>query len=149
MLPLRKSPMAASRANSPARLLSSSGSDGSLISNSTSGCFIHNQTTPRPATTPRTYDRVAHPEETARTLAHHTIAITGQERADMLALADLVDILARAHLTPLTRELVRGHHQSLPCQGQVTATSRISSRATPGGGAARTGCAPGRPPRRR
>src|SRR6266702_7513768 len=61
MLPRRKSPTAASRANSPARLLSSSGSDGSLTSSSKSGCFNHNQTTPLPASTPATYIRVAHP----------------------------------------------------------------------------------------
>src|SRR5579859_1956413 len=68
MLPRRKSPTAASRANSPARLLSSSGSDGSLISISVSGCLIHNQTTLRPATTRGTYDRVAHPPACR---AHH------------------------------------------------------------------------------
>src|ERR1039457_272646 len=61
MLPRRKSPIETSRANSPARWLSSSGSDGSLIRASASGCLIHNQTTPRPAPIPGTYDRVAHP----------------------------------------------------------------------------------------
>ena len=33
-------------------------------------------------------------EGIARTLAHQTIAITGQERADMFALANRVDMLA-------------------------------------------------------
>jgi hypothetical protein len=53
-------------------------------------------------------------EETARTLAHHAIAITGQERAGMLALADRIDMLARAHRTPLIDDLVRPRHQGLP-----------------------------------
>jgi hypothetical protein len=55
-------------------------------------------------------------EEIARTLAHHTIAVTDQERADMLALADLVDILVRAHLTPVTGELVRATIRACPAK---------------------------------
>src|ERR1039457_4916666 len=61
MLPRRKPPIEPSRLNSRIRWLSSSGSDGSLIRPSASGCLIHNQTTPRPAPIPGTYDRVAHP----------------------------------------------------------------------------------------
>ena len=53
-------------------------------------------------------------EETARTLAHHAIAVTGQERAGMLALADRVDMLARAHRTPLTGDLVRPAIRACP-----------------------------------
>jgi hypothetical protein len=55
-------------------------------------------------------------EEIARTPAHHTIAVTDQERADMLALADLVDNVARAHLTPLTDELVRATIRACPAK---------------------------------
>jgi hypothetical protein len=46
-------------------------------------------------------------EEIARTVAHRAIGITDRERADMLALAGLVDALARADRTPLTGHLVR------------------------------------------
>ena len=46
-------------------------------------------------------------EEITRTVAHRTIAITDQERADMLALADRVDALARADRAPLKGDLVR------------------------------------------
>ena len=53
-------------------------------------------------------------EETARTLAHHTITITGQERAGMLALADRIDMLARAHRTPLIDDLVRPAIRACP-----------------------------------
>ena len=53
-------------------------------------------------------------EEIARTLAHHAIVITGQERADMLALADQVDVLARAHRTPRIDDLVRPAIRACP-----------------------------------
>ncbi len=46
-------------------------------------------------------------EEIARTVAHRTIGITGQERAGILALADLTDALARATQAPLKGDLVR------------------------------------------
>jgi hypothetical protein len=46
-------------------------------------------------------------EEIARIVAHRTIAITDRERADMLALADRVDALARADRAPLKGDLVR------------------------------------------
>jgi hypothetical protein len=46
-------------------------------------------------------------EEIARTVAHRAIGITDRERADVLALAGLVDALARADRTPLTGDLVR------------------------------------------
>ena len=36
----------------------------------------------------------------------------------MLALADLVDILARAHLTPLTDELVRATIRACPAKAR-------------------------------
>ena len=53
-------------------------------------------------------------EETARTLAHHAITVTGQERAGMLALADRIDMLARAHRTPLIDDLVRPAIRACP-----------------------------------
>ena len=56
-------------------------------------------------------------EEIARALAHQMIGITGQERADMLALADQVDTLARAERTPLKGDLVRVAVRALPKAG--------------------------------
>jgi len=46
-------------------------------------------------------------EEIARTVAHRTIGITDQEHVGILALADLVDALARATQAPLKGDLVR------------------------------------------
>jgi len=46
-------------------------------------------------------------EEIAKTVAHCQVGITGQERADMLAAAELVDVLARADRVPLPGDLVR------------------------------------------
>jgi len=46
-------------------------------------------------------------EEIARTLTHGAIAITGQERADILALADRVDELAATDGTRPTADLAR------------------------------------------
>jgi hypothetical protein len=46
-------------------------------------------------------------EEIARIVAHRTIAVTGRERAGMLALAGQVDALAQADRAPLKGDLVR------------------------------------------
>ena len=46
-------------------------------------------------------------EEIARTVAHREIGITGQEHAGILALADVVDMLARANRAPLNGDLVQ------------------------------------------
>ena len=56
-------------------------------------------------------------EEIARALAHQMIGITGQERADMLALAGRVDMLAQADRTPLKGELVRVAVRACPTVG--------------------------------
>ena len=46
-------------------------------------------------------------EEIARAVTHREIGITVQEYVGILALADLVDLLARATQAPLKGELVR------------------------------------------
>ncbi len=53
-------------------------------------------------------------EEIARTLTHRAIAITGQERADILALAARVDELAAADGSRPTADLARAVITDLP-----------------------------------
>jgi hypothetical protein len=53
-------------------------------------------------------------DEITRTLAHRTIGITDQERVDMLALADSVDVLARIDGVRLPGDDVRAAVRACP-----------------------------------
>ena len=85
MLPRRKSPIAASWAIQPGPLALQFRQRRVTHQHLRSGCLIHNQTTPRPASTPVTYIRVAHPRLLAGLGASRPLAeVSGEELAGLL-----------------------------------------------------------------